>query len=214
MVHVYMANIENLPDPLEVPKIMEGLSKERKKKIVRYKMVAGRKQSLGAGLLLKEALACHGVRETDVYVDEYGKPQVKGLCFNLSHSHNIVVCAVSEEIVGCDVEQECSSGKEKIGERFFSKGEVSYLERKPEDFVRVWTLKESYVKMTGEGLRLPLDCFEIRLEGHPEVYKDGMLCDCFVKEYEILGYRMAVCAKESDFAAKIENVILAKNGDS
>ena len=76
MVHVYMANIENLPDPLEVPQIMEGLSEERKKKIVRYKMVSGRKQSLGAGLLLKEALVRHGARENDVYVDEYGMPQV------------------------------------------------------------------------------------------------------------------------------------------
>ena len=72
MVHVYMANIENLPDPLEVPKIMEGLSKERKKKIVRYKMVAGRKQSLGAGCKSEDHKHCydkflHNYSSTSLY---------------------------------------------------------------------------------------------------------------------------------------------------
>ena len=119
MVHVYVADITGLPDPLGKPQVMEGLSEERKQKIVRYKQLEGRRQSLGAGLLLRKALARHGMQETEVYIGKNGKPEVKEICFNLSHSHNIVVCAIGEKPIGCDVEKEESSAKEKIAERLY-----------------------------------------------------------------------------------------------
>ena len=37
--------------------------------------------------------------------NENGKPIVEGICFNLSHSGDYVICAVSERPVGCDIEQ-------------------------------------------------------------------------------------------------------------
>ena len=214
MVHVYAADIRNLPDPLEAPRVMDGLSEERKKKIVRYKQPEGRRQSLGAGLLLRQALARHGMQETEVYIGKNGKPEVKGICFNLSHSHNIVVCAIGEKPVGCDVEKEESSAKEKVAERFFCDTEIAYLKDKKEEFFRFWTMKESYVKMTGEGLRLPLNQFEIRFEERVKIYRDGKTCACFLKEYEIPGYRLTVCSEESEFVPRLEYILLANNGGS
>ena len=66
MVCVYVADIKDLPDPLEVPKSMEGLSEKRKEKIRRYMYSKDRKQSLGAGLLLNKVLSLHGVLEANV----------------------------------------------------------------------------------------------------------------------------------------------------
>ena len=214
MVHVYVADITGLPDPLGTSQVMEGLSEERRQKIVRYKQSEGRRQSLGAGLLLRQALARHGTQETGVYIGENGKPEVKGICFNLSHSHNMVVCAISKKTVGCDLEKEESSEKEKIAERFFHGTETAYLKNRKDEFFRLWTMKESYVKMTGEGLRLPLDQFEIRFEERAKIYRDGRACACFIKEYEIPGYRLTVCAEESEFASQVEYIPLANNGGS
>lgn len=214
MVHVYVADITGLPDPLETQQVMKGLSEERKQKIMRYKRPEGRRLSLGAGLLLRQALARHGMQETEVHVGENGKPEAKGICFNLSHSHNIVVCAVSEKPVGCDVEKEESTAKEKIAERFFCETEIAYLKKEKDAFFRFWTMKESYVKMTGEGLRLPLNQFEIRFEENVKVYRDGKVCTCFMREYEIPGYKIAVCSEDSEFEPQLEYILLANNGVS
>ena len=56
MVCVYVADIKDLPDPLEVPKSMEELSENRKEKIRRCMYPKDRKQSLAAGLLLNKVL--------------------------------------------------------------------------------------------------------------------------------------------------------------
>ena len=67
MVYVYLANISNLPDPLEVPEIMDGLLDSRKDKIIKCKQLKSRKQSLGAGLLLQKALEIHGKSVEEIY---------------------------------------------------------------------------------------------------------------------------------------------------
>ena len=53
--------------------------------------------------------------------------------------------------------------------------------------------KESYLKMLGTGIRVPLNELEIQ--------------DCYLKEYEIQGYQITVCAKEDKFSDLIwENI--------
>lgn len=55
----------------------------------------------------------------------------------------------------------------------FYKNEQLFLEQeRPEQetdrlFSRYWTLKESVLKATGEGMRLPLDSFELQLAEFP-----------------------------------------------
>jgi len=56
MVKIYVSNISDLPDPKDHPEILKGLSKKRIEKTLRYRQVKDRKQSFGAGLLLKKCL--------------------------------------------------------------------------------------------------------------------------------------------------------------
>lgn len=208
MVCVYVKNVENLPDPWEVPAIMEGLPESRKQKICALKQLGDRKQSLGAGLLLQQVLSMRGRDSAEVTCDANGKPMLDGIYFNLSHSRAMVVCAISDLPVGCDVEK-IQSGAEKVAERFFTENEKAYLDRFPDsertgEFFRLWTMKESYVKMTGEGLRIDLDRFEIVIAEKTSVYRDGERCDCFIKEYEIPGYKLSVCAREREFAEETD----------
>lgn len=216
MIHIYAIDITNLPDPLEIPEIMEKLSENRKQKILKCKQVEARKQSLGAGLLLRYVLKEHSLSDSQVRFGLNGKPEIEGVCFNLSHSKNMVICAVGDKKVGCDIEQ-ISKAPEKVANRFFTETEREHLSRylgeeKNKEFYRLWTMKESYMKMTGEGMRLPLNQFEVHFGEKIEIYRDGSLQDCFVKEYEFIQdegtkYQISVCAKEDEFA---DQVVLRK----
>lgn len=121
----------------------------------------------------------------NVVVGEHGKPKYakEGRFFNISHCHDGVAVALAGVPVGVDMEgsrrvkaltvRKCMDGKEKayIGE---ISGE-NLSEGQMRRFFHLWTLKESYVKMTGEGIRMPLDQICFSLEGEPEnVRKDSV----------------------------------------
>ena len=130
--------------------------------------------SFSAELLLIEALKTLEPPDLplDIYTLEGGKPALRhGPCFSLSHSGDLVFCAVSDAPVGADVEKlpdkEPGCG---LLERCLSEKERELClesENKKELFTLLWSLKESYAKMDGAGLgRLHLR--EISLELGPE----------------------------------------------
>lgn len=215
MVYVYATDITNLPDPLKFSQIMERLPEERKQKITRCKQIEARKQSLGAGLLLGYILKQYGLLDKEIKYGSNGKPKIEGICFNLSHSKNMVVCAVSNKPVGCDIEK-IAAAPQKVADRFFSENEIKYLsqfsgEEKNREFYRLWTMKESYMKMTGEGMRLPLNQFELYFEESVQISRDGSLQNCFIMEYElpqnaIPQYKLSVCAEEDEFSESVQYI--------
>ncbi len=216
MVQVYAADIQTLQDPRDCPEILDGFTDERREKTLRYRQPEDRKRSLGAGLLLRWVLPRHGAVPGGIYVETGGKPQVEGLCFNLSHSGVWVICAVGEKPVGCDVER-IGRAPAKLARRFFHQNEAAYLERCGEGegdvmFFRFWTMKESYIKMTGEGMRAPLNSIEFILgSGKIQAFREGERLSCHIREYELPGYRVSVCAEEAQFGGDIELVSLCPN---
>lgn len=219
MIHLYAADIRNLKDPEEYPEMLNGLSEDRKRKTMQCLQENARKRSLGAGILLQKVLPCYGASHEKIYRGADGKPEVDGVCFNLSHSGNIVVCVVGDSKVGCDVEK-IVKAPEKVAERFFHRNEVEYLkacgaEKRDETFFRLWTMKESYIKMTGEGMRRPLDSFEFLLEDEKvSVRQNNEILPCYIMEYEIPGYKVSVCAEEDQFAGYVEYVELNPDKNS
>jgi len=106
----------------------------------------------------------------------YGKPALAGehenskIHFNMSHSHNLALLAITEEKhLGIDVEHirsDFASGE--IARRFFSPVEVeSFNALQPAEqvaaFFRCWTRKEAFMKATGKGMSQPLDAFDVTL---------------------------------------------------
>lgn len=89
----------------------------------------------------------------DVTYVSNGKPVYKTshIHFNLSHAGNYVVCVVSDKDVGIDIEGRRKNAL-KVARRFFTQTECDWIGDDAARFVRVWTLKEAYAKLTGEGI--------------------------------------------------------------
>lgn len=90
------------------------------------------------------------------YAIEYvanGKPVYKDSCihFNLSHAGNYVVCAVADNEIGIDIEGPRKNAV-KVAKRFFAEAECEWIGENINRFSRIWTLKEAYAKLTGEGI--------------------------------------------------------------
>lgn len=117
-----------------------------------------------------------------------------GISFNISHTRGLAVCAVSSRTVGVDVEY-VRPFRENLMRRVCSPKERRYVTEgvwsgetgtkvtgtkitetktagpvhKPDESCRrffcLWTLKESFVKATGQGLRFPLGDITFSMEG-------------------------------------------------
>jgi 4'-phosphopantetheinyl transferase len=146
----------------------------------RFRFQEDRWTYIAAHWLIRTALASIGglpPADWRFVVEKLGKPRIDPtlgrpeLRFNLSHTRGFVACAVcvgSE--IGIDVEAltRRRTGLD-IAERFFSPSEVAILrgappDQQPDMFFRFWTLKEAFIKATGEGLSRALDSFSFSLD--------------------------------------------------
>lgn len=91
----------------------------------------------------------------------------------------MIVCAVIlHKDIGCDIESRSRTTDFKsIASRYFSASEVKALLALPTTqqrarFFEYWTLKEAYVKATGQGLSVPLNAFSFNT-GRSEVIKSN-----------------------------------------
>lgn len=99
--------------------------------------------------------------------DNKGKPffeKNKKCFFNISHTKDYVAVCFDNLPIGIDIEQ-IRKNRMPIAERFFHPKEVEYLKQINDScskdkkfsnidlaFTQLWTIKEAYVKMKGEGI--------------------------------------------------------------
>lgn len=88
--------------------------------------------------------------------------------FNISHARDLVACAIASVLVGVDVEASNGEAPRAVAERF-APGERAMLAKAAgaeyrSIFFRLWTLKEAYLKATGEGLSGRLDSPAFQLD--------------------------------------------------
>ncbi|CAL5389241.1 unnamed protein product [Camellia sinensis] len=113
----------------------------------------------------------------------HGKPEVEWqqsddwhpppLHFNLSHTSSLIACGVTmDSQIGIDVEEKQRTIRNDIlsfARRYFSHHEMDFLaaisdpEVQRQEFIKLWTLKEAYVKALGRGFSgAPFSTFTIR----------------------------------------------------
>lgn len=220
MVKVYVADILKVQDAQIIKELYDGLPKWRRQKTDRIKMPADKQRSICAYRLLEIALARENIclASEEMAYGENGRPYLKNradIHFSMSHSGERVMCAVSLGEVGCDVEK-IKSPNLKVAKRFFHAEEYEYLlslnteEERRQAFFRLWTMKESVIKMTGQGMKMPLSKMLIRLgDGESKTRLIGEFEKVYVKEYDLQdGYRYACCGQEETFDDQMRMVEL------
>ncbi|MCO5388442.1 4'-phosphopantetheinyl transferase superfamily protein [Desulfosporosinus sp.] len=124
-----------------------------------------------------------------ICINEFGKPYLRdypNIHYNISHKKGAIVCAVSDEPVGVDIERAKKFNK-RIAERFFTQNELNYIftDRRNQDkrFAKIWTRKEAYVKWKGKGMMIPFKSFDVlRLDNN-----------VFINTKYVGGYVISVC---------------------
>ena len=135
------------------------LSEQRREQALKFKHDQGRKTCAMAYLLLCRALREeYGLTEKPLFeYGEHGKPAIVGhpdIHFNVSHCREAVVCAVSDRPVGIDVEsiREFKDSLVRYTMNDLELQRISQAERPEVAFIRLWTMKEAKLKLTGEGI--------------------------------------------------------------
>ena len=135
------------------------LPPQRYEKAMTYRFLSDRKRCVRAYMLLWDGLSREYGAESAPLFDilSHGKPMLRGcpdLHFSLSHSGNAVLCALDRHPVGADIEMIRRRSLEHLLSVFSDRERASIEQAASPElcFTRLWTRKESYLKLTGEGL--------------------------------------------------------------
>jgi 4'-phosphopantetheinyl transferase len=182
LVQLHYASLDLLNDKSFLTQVLRWLSSEERKRYARFVSKQQANQYLLARALLRSQLSKQVPdvlpHEWEFVIDDSGKPRLAGgfthlnLRFNLSHSEGLVVLALSEGLdLGVDVE--CihrSVFSIALAKHYFSETELVDLMKLTEQqrikrIAQLWTLKESYLKASGLGIKIPLAHLEFCFEG-------------------------------------------------
>lgn len=119
------------------------------------KHISALEQSAAAELAICAAMKNSGrpFAPSDYAYKESGQPTIQNGHISISHTEGYAACAIAREPVGIDVEREHTFSK-AAAKRILSPQEELLRESANADELlsRIWTVKESFLKMTGEGI--------------------------------------------------------------
>ena len=174
----------------------ERMPTARQKKAMRYVKKEDRQLCVIAFALLDYALKLKGyeIGEYEFVESETGKPYLENLPleFNLSHTSNAVACAVSRTQIGVDVQKKVSEYK-SVMRRVYCGNEINLVSNSQnpiDDFTRIWTLKESYVKCIGTGISDNISAYDFSAAAH----SGGELYDHNFTVLDCGDYGLSVCS--------------------
>ena len=155
-MHIYLS--QEIWD-FDLDAALGEISEQRREQALKFKHELGKRLCVLAYQLLKRGLAeVYGIRENPVFeYNEHGKPMIVGhpeIFFNLSHCKEAAICVVSDQPVGVDVES-VRSFNESLVRYTMNETEVKEIESAEDQavaFIRLWTMKESALKLIGTGI--------------------------------------------------------------
>ena len=175
IVHVRTLRVDALDEAAVAP-WLAGLDATERERAARFVFPRHRVLFVAAHTLLRAVLTELGGQPPAAWsfiVDAHGKPSVRlgsepaPLSFNLSHTEGMAgVAAIAHAAceIGFDLEPIARSVDLAVAGRFFNQHEVAWLDalpqpERPAGFLRLWTLKEAFIKATGKGLTQDLAAF-------------------------------------------------------
>lgn len=118
--------------------------------------------------------------------NKYGKPCFanRKMYFNLSHSHNVAVCAIAKDNVGVDIQQ-IQKYDESIAKLVFHINEIQEIQKSKNQnlsFTSIWSKKEAYLKLKGYGLNKNMKNINTLLIDIKQYVKKDYVISCIGKD--------------------------------
>jgi len=169
MTTIYYASINEERHALLLKDALPGFPVKYQEKITKFIRWQDAQLSLLGRLLLEYGLKIID-KQRDVNKINFNasaKPYFAfdGLYFNISHSGNITICAISDQCeIGIDIELvkeiQIDHYKEQMTQNEWTS--ISNSEDTNLAFFDYWTQKEAVLKAHGSGMNIPLKSFEIK----------------------------------------------------
>lgn len=163
MIYVRIIDTKNLISA-DIPELIRSLpfGKAEADRLLALKEGKRQLESLGALVALRDILKSNEISSEIARNSENGKPYFTDSSmphFSLAHSCGICAAAVADTEVGIDIELiKRTPRKQELAKRFFTADERRQLEdaNTDENFLLIWTQKESLVKLHGASLACSL----------------------------------------------------------
>jgi len=151
--------------------------------------------------------------EIEFLYNEYNRPYLDGIDFNLSHSGRRIVIAINKKgRIGIDIEK-IRPVETSLADICFTEEEKKSVIKNDEvvldNFFQFWTLKESFIKADGAGMSYPLLDFYFEIKNEIKInFKNSnsqikWYFDIFNIDPE---YKMALCVDSDNMEKKIEQI--------
>lgn len=217
MIRVFAMNVTGLSFTDE--KWAPYLSRDRRSMAAEKKQANDRQLFLGAEILLNRSLeiVCPGIAlpvsyERNVHGKPYLLPPNEKIFVNWSHSGDYVLCAVSDQEVGVDLQEIVREPRENLVRRVLRPSERTFYEaagaqEKKRIFYGYWTLKESFLKTLGTGFQTSLEDFSIEMgAAGPKILQkiNEKKYQCRRLDFTEGNYTAAVCREGREPLGKIE----------
>ena len=157
LMKILYTDSKRIAKAYSIDTLLGDLPDSLKSRALRYQFEEDAYHFLLGRILLKRGLLSLGystnLLETISYNEE-GKPLLEEVFFSISHSQNLVACAISEkEVVGLDVEM-ARDVDWKYFRSYFSEKEWTRIaaDKSRRIFYTYWTQKEAILKVNGVGL--------------------------------------------------------------
>lgn len=200
--------------------IYQNLSNSLKERINKQKRLQDKWRIIASDRLIRTVLGAELDLPQESIMYHYaptGKPYLENgkRHFNIAHSNDIVLMVTASTPVGVDIEY--IKPLEDLNELLqnFTEAEQNILRNETEQnrliaFFKLWVIKESYLKATGDGLSVPLDNVEVVgfLEDQPTIKGHH---EWQIKPIETLeGYQAAICTQEKVLTDQVISVPFEK----
>jgi 4'-phosphopantetheinyl transferase len=167
------------PNAAAISVLQSTLDESERARADRFRVTADRDSYIAAHALLRAMLSKAGGVAASGWrfqVAAGGKPEIDpslgrpDLRFSLSHTRGMVACAVGcGHTLGIDAEAWKEPAPLQLVPRIFAPAERALIASAPPSgraaiFYRLWTLKEAYLKATGQGITVPLNAVSFGLD--------------------------------------------------
>ena len=175
--------------PEEYDRYFSLMNPDKQQRVGRFRFEDGKKRTVAGEMLARKMISSEKKINEEKIVfrtSEKGKPYTKSvdICFNISHSDCLVLCAVNDTPIGVDIEKIRDINNSVIKHSCNEK-ELEYVyengiskEEKLKRFFEIWTYKEACFKFKGTGIDdfQSLDYFSCKRTRENGVFKDYAYC--------------------------------------